>query len=106
MAAPVLATKLYAPALRRELVPRPRLLASLDAGTRIKLILVAAPAGYGKTTLVSSWLHQSGIPSTWLSLDEDDNDPIRFFQYFVLALQRIAPAIGQDLLGLPQGART
>ncbi len=102
MAAPVLATKLFAPPLRSALVLRQRLIDQLNAGSQRKLILVAAPAGYGKTTLISSWLHETNIPSAWLSLDEDDNDPIRFFQYFITALQRIIPTIGGDLMGMLQ----
>jgi len=102
MAAPVLATKLFAPPLRPDLVLRQRLIDQLNAGSQRKLILVAAPAGYGKTTLISSWLHETNIPSAWLSLDEDDNDPIRFFQYFISALQRIIPTIAGDLMGMLQ----
>ena len=103
MAAPVLATKFFAPPLLSDLVLRQRLIDQLNAGSQRKLILVAAPAGYGKTTLISSWLHETNIPSVWLSLDEDDNDPIRFFQYFITALQRIAPTLGGDLMGMLQG---
>ena len=106
MAAPVLATKLFAPPLRSDLVLRQRLIDQLNAGSQRKLILVAAPAGYGKTTLISSWLHETNIPSVWLSLDEDDNDPIRFFQYFITALQRIVPTLGGDLMGMLQGGQS
>ena len=67
------------------------------------LILVSAPAGYGKTTLVSSWLKEKKIPSAWLSLDGGDNDPIRFLQYLLAALVPIAPGIEDDLLGMLQG---
>jgi LuxR family transcriptional regulator, maltose regulon positive regulatory protein len=96
---PILATKLFVPPLRSDLVLRQRLIDQLNAGGRQKLILVSAPAGYGKTTLVSSWISQNRTVSAWLSLDEDDNDPIRFFQYVLTALQRMIPAISGDLAG-------
>ena len=95
MAAPLLTTKLYIPRVRSKLVPRPRLIERLDAGLHRKLTLVSAPAGFGKTTLVTEWLNRTERPFTWLSLDENDNDPARFLTYFVAALQRIDPAIGQ-----------
>ena len=69
MSAPVLVTKLYAPPPRPEAVPRPHLLARLDAGLRGKLILVSPPAGFGKSTLVSEWAAGCGGPVAWLSLD-------------------------------------
>jgi LuxR family maltose regulon positive regulatory protein len=87
------------------MVLRQRLIDQLNAGVRGKLTLVSAPAGYGKTTLLANWLAQTNIPSAWLSLDEDDNDPHRFFQYFIAALQSIIPAIGEGLTGIPQGAQ-
>ena len=106
MAAPVLATKLFIPPLRSDLVPRQRLIDQLNAGAQRKLTLISAPAGYGKTTLIVKWLHETNISSSWLSLDEDDNDPIRFFQYFIAALQKIFPAIGESLIGISQGAQS
>lgn len=106
MATPVLAIKLFVPSLRPDLVLRQRLIDRLSTGVQRKLILVSAPAGYGKTTLISSWLHESNIAASWLSLDEDDNDPIRFFQYFIAALQRIIPAIGEGLMGIPQAVQS
>lgn len=96
---PVLATKLFVPPLRPDLVLRQRLIDQLNAGGQYKLILVSAPAGYGKTTLVSSWLHESQASSAWLSLDDEDNDPARFFQYLLTALQRMVPSIGEGLAG-------
>ena len=73
------------------MVERQRLIQRLDTGVRQnhQLILVSAPAGYGKTTLVVDWLHQQPAPFHWLSLDEDDNDLLRFFSYVVAALQQI-----------------
>ena len=95
MSSPILTTKLYIPPVRPELVSRPRLIDRLNAGLHRKLTLVSAPAGFGKTTLVTEWLNSAGRPFTWLSLDEDDNDPARFLTYLVAALQRVDPNIGQ-----------
>jgi LuxR family transcriptional regulator, maltose regulon positive regulatory protein len=66
---------------------------------------VSAPAGYGKTALVSRWLKENGVPSAWLSLDAGDNDPTRFLQYLITAIQSITPGIGDDLLDMLQGAQ-
>ncbi len=108
MTLPMLTTKLFPPPVRGGLVPRPRLIERLDAGLRggCKLTLVSAPAGYGKTTMVVEWglkiasrpHPQPGIRNpqfAWLSLDEGDNDPMRFATYLLAALQQIDPAIGQ-----------
>jgi LuxR family maltose regulon positive regulatory protein len=92
---PLLATKLFVPRLRRNRVPRPRLVARLSQGLAGKLTLVSAPAGFGKTTLISEWLQQVDRPFTWLSLDESDNDPTRFLTYLGAALQRINTGWGQ-----------
>ena len=102
MSAPVLVTKLYAPPPRPEAVPRPRLLARLDAGLRGKLTLVAAPAGYGKTALVGAWVAGCGHPVAWLSLDAGERDPARFLTYLVAALRTIAPDIGASVVGALQ----
>ena len=93
MTAPILATKLFIPPPRPGSVIRRRLLERLDEGLHRKLTLVSAPAGFGKTTLVSEWLARCGRrPVAWLSLDEGDNDPVRFLAYLVAALQTISPA--------------
>jgi LuxR family maltose regulon positive regulatory protein len=92
---PLLRTKLYVPPVRPELVPRPRLIEQLNPGLQRKLTLISAPAGFGKTTLVTEWLASAQRPFTWLSLDENDNEPARFLTYLVVALQRIGPTIGQ-----------
>jgi LuxR family maltose regulon positive regulatory protein len=97
----LLATKLHRPRPTSSLVARPRLTQRLDHGLRDghRLILVVAPAGYGKTTLVTDWLGKTGVPSAWLSLDEADNDPLRFFTYLVAALQKtLGPKVAQPLL--------
>src|SRR2546430_8359465 len=90
------------PPLRPEVVSRPRLLERLNEGLRRHLVLISAPAGFGKTTLVSQWLALIERPSAWLSLDEGDNDPARFLTYLVAALQTIAATIGQGVLGVLQ----
>jgi LuxR family transcriptional regulator, maltose regulon positive regulatory protein len=88
----VLATKLHVPPPRPGVVSRPRLFAQLDAGARKKLTLVSAPAGFGKTTLVSEWIGERAV--AWLSLDARDNDVGRFLTYVVAALQSAAPGVG------------
>jgi LuxR family transcriptional regulator, maltose regulon positive regulatory protein len=109
MSTPILATKLYIPPPRPKVVLRPRLIERLNEGLRSKLTLVSAPAGFGKTTLLSAWAAGCGRPVAWLSLDERDNDPTRFLTYLVAALQTIAANIGAGALGLlqsPQPAPT
>lgn len=95
MPAPLLVTKLSPPPPRPDLVPRPRLLARLDQGLAGKLTLVAAPAGFGKTTLLSHWLGRVGRPAAWLALEEGDADPARFLRYLAGALERVAPGLEQ-----------
>ncbi len=90
MTTPILTTKLYFPPHRPEIVARPRLIERLNAGLHRKLTLISAPAGFGKTTLMSEWIAGCGRPAAWLSLDEGDNDPARFLAYLVAALQTIA----------------
>ncbi len=96
MSVPLLMTKLFVPPPRPRLAPRPRLIQRLDEGLRLRhpLTLISAPAGFGKTTLLSDWLRQVERPVAWLSLDDADNDPARFLAYLLAALQRIDPAIG------------
>ncbi|MEZ4678277.1 MAG: LuxR C-terminal-related transcriptional regulator [Caldilineaceae bacterium] len=99
---PLLATKLYRPPARPNVVPRPRLMERLNAGLQRKLTLVAAPAGFGKTTLLSEWLAGCGRPVAWLSLDDGDNDATRFLTYLVAALQTVVPQMGTALMALLQ----
>jgi LuxR family maltose regulon positive regulatory protein len=87
-AVPLLTTKLTIPPTRPELVPRPRLIERLNAGIRGKLTLISAPAGFGKTTLLSEWVGLCGQPIAWVSLEQGDNDPVRFWAYCIAALQR------------------
>ena len=86
----ILTTKLYKPSPIATLVARPRLVEQIEAGSRGKLTLVSAPAGYGKSTLISEWIHQCLMPAAWLSLDADDNDPVRFWAHFMAALNSIS----------------
>jgi len=112
MTTPILTTKLYIPPIRptSSVVPRPRLIERLNDGphSRRKLTLISAPAGFGKSTLTSDWIHQSKAPAAWLSLDEGDNDFVRFLTYFIAALQTIearqevAGNIGKGALGMLQ----
>lgn len=94
----ILATKLYIPPQRANVVPRPRLIERLNEGLHHKLILVSAPAGFGKTTLVSEWIADGRKSAAWLSLDENDNDPARFLIYLIGALQTIFPNLGAGIL--------
>lgn len=102
MATPILTTKLSIPPKRTDWVVRPRLLKRLDEGVRHRLTLVSAPAGFGKTTLITSWLHkqQPSLQVAWLSLEEDDNDPVRLLAHLIAAWQTIDVRIGQTAQSL------
>src|SRR2546423_3531279 len=108
MSTSILATKLYIPRLRPNVVSRPRLLERLNEGLHRKLTLIAAPAGFGKTTLISAWVEGIERPgarrarTAWLSLDEGDSDPTLFLTYLVAALRTIAATLGEGVLGLLQ----
>src|SRR6476659_5070291 len=102
MSTPILATKLYRPRRRPKVVHRPHLIERLNNGLHRKLTIIAAPAGFGKTTLVSEWGAGCGRKVAWLSLDKGDSDPTRFLTYLVAALQTIAPNIGERVLGVLQ----
>jgi LuxR family maltose regulon positive regulatory protein len=91
----LLTTKLYAPSVPPDLVPRPALVERLNGGLRHRLTLISAPAGFGKTMLAAAWTRDVGRPVAWLSLDADDNDPARFTSYLIAALQEIDERIGQ-----------
>lgn len=119
MSTPILATKLFIPPPRPKFVARPRLIEQLNEGLHGKLTLISAPAGFGKTTLVASWIYDLRLEAAkesqivnpkskiqnrvaWLSLDEGDSDPTRFLVYLVAALQTIVATIGEGLLGALQ----
>ena len=92
----ILATKLYIPPHRAKIVFRPRLIEQLNEGLRSghKLTLISASAGFGKTTLISDWVAGCGSPVAWLSLDEGDNDVVRFFSYLIAAEQSVKSGNG------------
>jgi len=102
----LLQTKFYVPRPRRGLVPRPRLSERLDRGTASKLVLVSAPAGFGKTTLLTEWLAARPVAladkqsAAWLSLDRGDNDPASFWAYVIAALRTVASGAGESALAL------
>jgi LuxR family transcriptional regulator, maltose regulon positive regulatory protein len=98
MPIPILATKLFIPLPRPELVVRPRLLQRLDAGLSRGLTLVSASAGFGKTSLLSAWLARGSLPAAWLSLDEADSEPNRFLFYLLAALRTLQPGLGEAAL--------
>src|SRR6266566_871506 len=102
MSTSILATKLYIPRLRPNVVLRPRLLERLNEGLHRKLTLIAAPAGFGKTTLISAWVAGCDRQVAWLSLDKGESDPTLFLTYLVAALQTIAPTIGEGVSGVLQ----
>jgi ATP/maltotriose-dependent transcriptional regulator MalT len=102
VSSPILATKLYIPLPPPKVVARPRLIERLNEGLHRKLTLISAPAGSGKTTLVSEWIVSCGRPAAWLSLDESDNDPARFLIYLINAVQKISPDFGAGILDVLQ----
>lgn len=101
----ILATKLYAPSPPPKLINRPRLIEQLNDGLNRKLTLISAPAGYGKTILVSAWLQSCKYRGAWLSLDERDSDLTRFMHYVIAALQMIDTDMGQDILPILQSSQ-
>ena len=96
----LLATKLHVPGSRPGMVLRPRLAEALGEGLSRGLVLVCAPAGYGKTALLADWVRRGRRPVGWLSLDDGDNDPARFWRHAVAALDRACPGISERVGGL------
>ena len=111
MSTPILATKLYVPPPRAKIVLRPRLIELLNERVRVSsgrtpgVTLISASAGFGKTTLVSEWVATCERPVAWLSLDEGDNDPMRFISYLIAAIQTAKAGIGQGLLATLQSSQ-
>jgi LuxR family transcriptional regulator, maltose regulon positive regulatory protein len=104
----ILHTKVSLPSARAEVVSRPRLIAQFNTGRTRPLTLICAPAGFGKTTLVSEWHHSNDghdVPLAWLSLDEDDNDLIRFLSYILAALDVAIPGIDAGIFTLFQSSQ-
>lgn len=96
----LIATKLHVPPPRSGYTMRPRISALLEGGASKPLTLVSAPAGFGKTTAVSAWVHECDREAAWLSIDSGDNDASRFWTYFVASLQTIEPGFGHSVLAL------
>ena len=105
MSTPLLQTKLYIPHSQPNLISRPRLIKHLEDGLSRKLTLVSSPAGFGKTTLLSEWIHKCGRSAAWISLDQGDNDPSRFLKYFITALQKNEAEIGEGILSALQSSQ-
>jgi LuxR family transcriptional regulator, maltose regulon positive regulatory protein len=96
----LLATKLYVPRLQAGFVPRGRLVSWVGEGLARGLLLICAPAGFGKTSLLADWARGGQSPVAWLSLDTGDNDPVRFWRHVVAALDRVEPGVAGRLLPL------
>ena len=101
----LVATKLHIPSPPASSMPRRRVTRILQAGLRRRLTLVSAPMGFGKTTVVRDLVSAVDQPYAWLSLNAGDNDPVRFWQYVIAALQTIQPGIGQTAQGLLDAPR-
>src|SRR5216684_3646313 len=100
----LLVTKLAMPPVRSDLVPRPRLTNQLQLGIQRPLTLIAAPAGFGKTTLLSTWLEHAPLQAAWISLERGDDDLTRFWSYVFTALARVHPGSGTSALALLQAS--
>jgi len=99
---PMLLTKLHIPSPGDQTVHREDLFDKLNCGLNRKLILISAPAGFGKTTLVCDWIHQQKIPAAWFSIDKGDNDPEEFLSYIISGIQGVRKEFGQSALRLLQ----
>ncbi len=100
-----LRTKLCVPPMRSNWISRSRLDRRMDEGFTRKLILISAPAGFGKTTLLAEWIHRNKMPAAWFSIDHNDNDPLHFLTYVIMGLQSLDEGIGKAalaMLNLPQ----
>lgn len=100
MSIAIIKTKLYVPKLRSRVVVRPKLVDQINNNVDCKLTLISAPTGFGKSTLISEWASNSDYPFAWISLEEKDNDLIRFLSYFIAALQTIETDLCQGILGM------
>jgi LuxR family transcriptional regulator, maltose regulon positive regulatory protein len=105
MSEAILATKLFIPQPQPNIVSRPRLIESLNEALHRKLTLISAPAGFGKTTLVSEWGARHKHPVAWLSLDEGEHDQTSFLTYLIASLQTITPEIAAGVLAALQSRR-
>lgn len=102
MGSSILKTKIRVPQYRSDLVPRPHIINQLNQGLDGRLVLVSAPAGFGKTTLLSIWVQGLSLPVGWVSLDADDNTITDFLSYLIAAMQTVDPSIGQSILSALQ----
>lgn len=100
----ILATKLYVPKCPAHLIKRERLIEKMNRTLACKLTVVSAPAGFGKSTLLSDWVEQIEAPVSWVSLDNGENDVIRFWSYVIAALQGIRPGVGTQASALLKSA--
>lgn len=101
----MLLSKFFLPELRPNRVDRPHLLERLRQATKCQLVVISAPAGYGKTTLASEWVRAEGCPTAWISLDDSDNDLVRFWAGLISAIDQLYPGTGknsQSLLAIGQ----
>ncbi len=96
----LLATQLRVPHSHQKIVPRPRLMSLLSSAVQYPLTLVCAPAGFGKTTLLAEWAKQSDWPVAWVSLTGSENDPVRFWAYFLAATQKVKSGLGEEAQSL------
>ena len=96
----MLLTKLHTPSTGKNYVHRPHLFDQLNEGLNRKLILVSAPAGFGKTSLISDWVNKNQISKAWISLDKGDNDPVEFVSYLIAGIQETLMDFGHAALGL------
>lgn len=102
----LLLTKLQIPLLPSRLLPRPSLIERLTSDISQTLVLLSAPAGSGKTTVLSEWAAASQLPVAWVSLDDGDNDPVRFWRYLIAALETIHSGVGTHALALLRTPQT
>jgi len=102
----LLSTKITIPRTQLKLVERPHLAAQLNSGLRRRLTLVSAPAGFGKTTLVAAWADGLDVPTAWLSLDDGDNDPVRFLSYLIAAFDHANAGLSDHSPAFPDNAAT
>jgi LuxR family maltose regulon positive regulatory protein len=102
----LLATKLRVPSLRDGFVARPRLTVSLDAAVNRELVVVSAPAGFGKSSAIAEWVTGCGTPVAWLSLDDADNDPVRFWRHVAAALDVARPGVAAAVAARSGGLST